>query len=344
MSTIKGKIAKRPSVWIAVGGLFAMILVTVLDNCTEGYAWLHEVLYPFINSVAGLAVTAAIGTYIIEMKSFVSYVQKKLSELLSQPQMVKNLDEEYQKRLLSNLIYITTKTTTQSLDGLMNEFYKCLKEQSEKYGIYLKEQNNKVNCKLYKDKRGQIIRSANKVCYRQLEHTRTIQYGKLIEGKIELKEILVVNVTEDKIENGEQTVQIKSVSVNGKKLKEMDYELICETNEETTRIDTNYKKRYRCLLKKAIEINDGTKVGINYDTIELVSDYMYCTRMKYFCNRFMLDFTYDAKQFCVQSQAFSFGERKSQSIGNGTISFDIDDWLMPGEGTDIAIRERGSRS
>ena len=91
MSTIKGKIAKRPSVWIAVGGLFAMILVTVLDNCTEGYVWLHEVLYPFINSVAGLAVTAAIGTYIIEMKSFVSYVQKKFSELLSQPQMVKIL-------------------------------------------------------------------------------------------------------------------------------------------------------------------------------------------------------------------------------------------------------------
>ena len=52
----------------------------------------------------------------------------------------------------------------------MNEFYKCLKEQSEKYGIYLKEQNNKVNCKLYKDERGQIIKSANKVCYRQLEH------------------------------------------------------------------------------------------------------------------------------------------------------------------------------
>lgn len=331
----KKKSLRTPSIVITIISVFILALVVYLKNIIQ-YAILVDIIYPLIEMLCSIAITASIGTYLIEWKGFVEYVQQKLSEIIAKPDMIKNLDSNYQTELLTNLVYERTGVQYESFDGFMKELYNEMQRQSNNYGYYLKEQINHVTCNVYK-KSGAELAAPDGTRFRVLEHTRTLTYGNLNSNSQKLKEILTVNVIDDKLFNGDKTVQIMKVLINSRKLEKREYNINVSTNEEKLKIDTMYLKKYTCELKEPIEITDDLKIQIIYSTIEPESDFSYCTRLKQFCKRYKLDFSYDKNSFNIYGQSFVFGERKSQIIKNDTIQFDIDNWLMPGEGTNIYI-------
>lgn len=327
---------KLPSILITVVSVGILILILFLKRNGITNDYLETIIYPLIEMLCSISITAAIGTYLIEWKGFIDYVQQKLSELLSKPDMIKNLDSAYQSELLSQLIYEQTAVDNKSFNRFMDEFYNELKNQAKIFGYYLLEQSNRVKCTVYKEN-GVVIMDPSGIKYRKLAHTRTITYGLLTQKEIMVSEILATNVTDEKLFNGQKTVEVTSVKIDSKKLVKKDYSVSCFDNNDTKSIDTLYKKRYICNLKKPVKITEGLKIEISYITYEPMTDFSYCTRMKQFCKRFKMDFSYDTSSFNVYAQAFTFGERKSQNIDEDTISFDIDNWLMPGEGTNIYI-------
>lgn len=327
---------KLPSIIITIVcvGILAGILYLKSVGISNG--WLETIVYPLIEMLCSISITAAIGTYLIEWKGFIEYVQQKLSELLSKPAMIRNLDSAYQSELLSQLIYERTAVDSQSFNKFMDEFYNELKKQSEVFGYYLLEQSNRVKCVAYQNG-GIAVRDPSGMKYRELMHTRTITYGLLTQNAAAISEILTVNVTDERLFDGQETVQVNFVKINSRRLDRTAYSVICSHNHDIKNIDTLYKKRYVCLLRHPIKITEGLKIEVSYNTYEPMADFSYCTRMKQFCRRFKMDFSYDESSCNVYAQAFTFGERKNQNIEDGTISFDIDNWLMPGEGTNIYI-------
>lgn len=332
------KSLKLPAICITVVSIGILIGILVLKK--DGYTneFLETIVYPLIEMLCSISITAAIGTYLIEWKGFVEYVQQKLSEILSKPDMVKNLDSTYQSKLLSQLIYEQTSVKSKSFDGFMYQFYSELKHQAETFGFYLLEQTNRVKCRMYKES-GQYVTDDSGIKYRILIHTRTITYGLLTESSVTIKNILSVNVT-DKMFKDKPTVEVTSVKIGSKRLDRNSYTVECRENVDVKNIDTLYKKSYVCELVNSVKIYEGLKIEVSYISYEPITDFSYCTRMKYFCKRFKMDFSYDPAEFNVYAQAITFGARKNQTIEADTIAFDIDDWLMPGEGTNIFIGGR----
>lgn len=330
------KSLKTPAIWMSAISVLVLIGLLFFRSYIEVTKFVETVIYPLVEMLCSITITAAIGTYLIEWKGFVDYIQQKLSEILSKPDMVNNLDATYQIELLSHLIYRQTAINNPSFNMFMEKFYAELKKQADEFGFYLLEQSNRVKCSIYKENGSDVI-DPDGMKYRKLAHNRTITYGFLIEPPVYLTEILSVNVIDEKLFNGKKCVQISYIKVNGKKLNDKEYSLSCYDNQETKRIDTLYKKKYICKLHNQIKIEEGLKIEISYATYEPFNDFSYCTRMKYFCKRFKMDFTYDTSHFNISAQSFTFGEKKGLTVDEDTISFDIDNWLMPGEGTNIYI-------
>ena len=332
----KKKSLKTPAIVVTI------VCVLILGGITwakapdagVGNAFLQTILYPLAEMLCSIAITAAIGTYLIEWKGFMDYVLQKQSELLSKPEMVKNLDADYQAQLLSQLMYERTGIVSTSFDPFMNEFYDELNKQRETFGYYLKEQSNVVKCSLYKEDGKAVTDPNSGVKFRKMTHTRTITYGMLKDGSVQLREVLAVNSTKVCFYADKPSVVVKWVKVNS---KNRQFSVKCRDNNDTEHIDTLYKKRFVCTLNEPVVIKEDLKIEIRYETYEPMSDFSYCTRMKQFCKRFKMDFSYETDNFNVYAQVLAFGERKNQSISEDGVSVDIDNWLMPGEGMNIYI-------
>lgn len=328
---------KLPSVIIGVISILIMVLIMFIQENIVCPKFVVDIIFPIINSLASIAITAAIGTYLIEWKGWVSFVQTKLSEVLSEPRMVQNLSANHQEKLLSCLIDKVTKIDSNNIDNLLNNFYTLLREQSEIYGYYIFEMQNNVKCSIYHTK-GKVYTDKKGIKYRVIENSRIVTYGKLVENPVYLENILAINVINEKIPNGLPSVEILSVRINSNKTT--DYIVDVIPNSDANRIDTAYKIQYICKLKEKVEIKDNLKIEIRYKMIEPLYDISYCTRVKQLCQKFKINFTYDTTIFHVYSQTFIFGQRKDQIINDNSIIVDVDDWLMPGEGTCIFIEEK----
>lgn len=332
---------KIPSIIIICVSIFIMGLVLKLKTIEDfDKDIFNSFIFPLIEILCNISITAAIGTYLIEWKGFVNYVVQRLSEILSKPDMVRNLNLDHKKALLSNLISETTGVDSVEFNKYFNKLYDELKIQTEKYGFYLLKQNNIVKCNLYRNNVGNPITDNDGNRYRVLNHTRTITYGKLIKTPINLSEILSVNVVNENILNDTPAVKIDSIKINNRKLKKSEYQLKCMDNIDVESIDTLYKYKYICTLNTQVLIEDGTKVEIQYTTIQPSFDFSYCTRLKQFCKEFILDFRYDNDCFNAYGQIFAIGNQRSQNIKNDSMTFELENWIMPGEGTNIFIGEK----
>ncbi len=336
----KEKSLKIPSIIITAVCILVLSVCCVLKPICK-LNWINDVLFPLLEMLCSIAITAAIGTYLIEWKGFIQYTQERMSEILAKPNMVKNLNDDYQKRLLSSLINEHTGINDVEFDAFLNKFYDVAKDQSQKYGYYLKEQVNDVSCKKYKRDKVEYI-DRNGVSYRILKHTRTSIYSSITSVPKEIKEILRVNVTDKELPLIGKTVVVRNVYVDTERLKSTEYKLYStQNNEYSKKFDTVYKTKYICELNnpKKFDGHDIT-IKIEYDTIEPHTDYSYCTRVKQFCKKYKMNFAFDKDDFDIHGQIFMFGERKGNFLSEDSINFEVDDWLLPGEGTNIFIRRK----
>ena len=297
--------------------------------------FVKTVIFPVIEMLCSISITAALGTYLIEWKGFVEYVKGHLSEIVASPSMVRNLSEGYQVNLFSCLIEERAGIREGCIKELMEYFISVIKTQRDTYGYYLLEQSNTVVCKAYRESEFSKLPSNER--YKELRHTRSSTYGKLREGTVTIQELLIVNTQEEKTTDGKATVIVESVRIDSRLLAPDEYEVVVDRNKALKKIQTPYEKTYICRLKKPHEVGNSTKVIVRYQTIESCDDYSYCTRMKNLCKRFTINFTYDEDFFSIHGQSLTFGERKNQYLEGNSLRFDIDNWLLPGEGTNIYI-------
>lgn len=337
---MKDKNLKVPAV-VVTGICIIFLIIDLWCKTKFSHPILITIVYPLLEMICSITITAAIGTYFIEWKGFVGYIKTQLSEILSKPSMVKNLNNLHQSKLMSTLLSELTGVDSEKISGFMEKLYQVIRAQADIYGFYLLEQQNYVTCKLYKDQQGKLIIGHNGEYYRLLHHTRTSTYGNLRDGKSVIQEILFVNTVVNSLPDNKSAVRIISVTINSRRLKQgTDYVIEVQENKDSVHIDTVYSKQFICKLKKPIEIKKETKVIIDYDTITPVSDFSYCTRMNHLCKRFTMTFEYVKEDFNIYPQAFSYGGQKNQQMVDNRINIDLDDWLFPGEGINIFIEKK----
>ena len=293
--------------------------------CFNKYEVYNSTFKSFVENIATIFISVAIGTCLFEWFGFVDYINMRLTEIIISNDFINMLtkDKKYElkKELEKQIFYNNSDYNENSLLSVVqNEIYPLI----ESY--YYKEYITHVNIKLKNDKLHKIIKRRIVICNDSNAPAKinlNYIYKPIFKASSEEEANSMLNLICFTVEEGDNPA--KDITNN--------------YNFTTEKLNTNDNYLYEMKLSgEPIEVKGKyITLNIEIETIVNEDDCIYVQRVMLPCQNFTIHYHYDNNLFNVDGDGFGFMTKKhynkiiTQNL-EGCYVIRFDGWLLPGDG------------
>lgn len=270
---------------------------------------------------------------------FTNFFEERVINLLMKDSYIEKLDnyqlKELRKKAESKLLFINRPYDESGLWSFLTKRLSHLIED-----VYFIEYEMKTTIsvkKLESEARVFYVRTHKSLVVKNPTN-RTIEYkipvnscGRSIDGLV-----------------NEKLYYIQRAEVNGEELKTGEIEV--KENQSYKTGKSPYDLRFECKSSTAIESGKSCKIDIDVISVLPESDNIITSTVIHPCKRYRVDIYLDTDEFTVDANAFTFNDKGTdyhsphKSENEKVIEIDVDDWLLPGEGVSVILREKNKLS
>jgi hypothetical protein len=321
--------------------IFILMLVCILGyilcnlqiNIKEGVSDSELAVYKTIKDILLVIISVTginlLSSTLIEVRSKNNYLSDIITnDVIAAPEFYNNMIKDNKLKMYNALeqsLYFKSKVAHEMYASIRDKLVDNLKD------YYYTECSYSVTCTMFDN-------------YIEKEVTRTTHI-RSYEGKQNQKDFIISSFSSKKI-NGVDPYEIKSIEINGQKIKDNDIEKIpsqdkCNLDEQN---DYNYFVDYVYKKNLNFEQQKDTVITMKYITRTSKDDRMSTFRVKCPCKKFTL--FYSIKQhekYRLAVNAYGFlddADNSNNNTSKSDITITFNDWIYKYDGATIVIFDK----
>lgn len=317
---------------VGIIGSLVGILIIVLSLQFNKYT-------DIISTIGQTVIAISFSSLLLEWFGYVNYTRKRMCEILAEDEVIKILDMKRKKELKSALIKNIYMPNNELQE---NDIATIVDDEMDKVlqGYYYEEYILYIDVSVIEGKSGK------KYIKKDIRNTFT---AKSVKGDKCIIQKLISSYLKPPEDEELKPIMVRQLVVDAKEIEEMqNYEVpggenkgdLKETYSNSYVLDSETKG-----LKGVLTFKESIDVDLQYTSIVEYDDLVFSHQIDRACKHYCIHFNVESDDFEIIIEGFGFmslnnSKRQRQIKTNNGYMLRFLDWILPGDGVMVVLKEK----